>query len=256
MATLQESAQSILNEKNLKVLPENIVKGITMFGVEGTAAVGGEPSAYYTEPGQCEFFDDASVVGMELDVRVEKTYANIKVGDYVRWSNVKTPSGTGSAMSKVTRISGSWATTQIFEFTPGGPDTSDGTALASDICGGKVAYVNGERIVGTLSQRGEDGGSMQASASSISIPLANQLGFTWTIGNDAIYRKGYQVTLVKSFADVAAAIGLTADKIKKGETILGITGTYEGDFSETISPAEYSEAEEQINDLFGEEETE
>ena len=38
MATLQESAQSILNEKNLKVLPENIVKGVTVFGIEGIAS--------------------------------------------------------------------------------------------------------------------------------------------------------------------------------------------------------------------------
>lgn len=38
MATLQESAQSILNEKNSKVLPENIVKGVTMFGIEGIAS--------------------------------------------------------------------------------------------------------------------------------------------------------------------------------------------------------------------------
>lgn len=40
MATLQESASSILQEKNEKVLPENIKAGVTMFGVTGTVQEG------------------------------------------------------------------------------------------------------------------------------------------------------------------------------------------------------------------------
>ena len=35
------------------------------------------------------------------------------------------------------------------------------------------------------------------------------------------------------YADVADAIGLTADKIKAGETILEVTGTYEGAMSQS-----------------------
>lgn len=37
------------------------------------------------------------------------------------------------------------------------------------------------------------------------------------------------MTFAGNYSDVAAAIGLTADKIKSGETILGITGTYTGE---------------------------
>ena len=32
-----------------------------------------------------------------------------------------------------------------------------------------------------------------------------------------------------SYSNVAEAIGLTPDKIKSGETILGVTGTYTGE---------------------------
>ena len=35
MATLQESANAILNEKQVKVIPENIKQGVTIFGVAG-----------------------------------------------------------------------------------------------------------------------------------------------------------------------------------------------------------------------------
>lgn len=39
----------------------------------------------------------------------------------------------------------------------------------------------------------------------------------------------YQIIISSQMSDVATAIGLTADKIKAGETILGITGTYTGE---------------------------
>ena len=35
-----------------------------------------------------------------------------------------------------------------------------------------------------------------------------------------------------SYSELANYIGLTADKIKEGETILGITGTYTGETTE------------------------
>lgn len=40
MATLQESANSILNEKQVKIIPENIKQGVTIFGVTGVVEEG------------------------------------------------------------------------------------------------------------------------------------------------------------------------------------------------------------------------
>ena len=48
-------------------------------------------------------------------------------------------------------------------------------------------------------------------------------------------------------ADLAAAIGLTPDKIAKGQTILGITGTYEGVMTEN----DYNDAVTTANDILG-----
>ena len=45
---------------------------------------------------------------------------------------------------------------------------------------------------------------------------------------DKILLPSTVVNLEISYANLAQAIGLSADKIKQGETILGVTGTYDG----------------------------
>lgn len=54
-------------------------------------------------------------------------------------------------------------------------------------------------------------------------------------------------------AVTAESIGLTPDVLKAGVTILGITGTYEADFSETITPTEYDTALDTASEILGEE---
>lgn len=44
-----------------------------------------------------------------------------------------------------------------------------------------------------------------------------------------LFEKGAMMEIKMTNEQIAAAIGLTAEKIKKGEIILGITGTYEGE---------------------------
>lgn len=128
---------------------------------------------------------------------------------------------------------------QIFDVTgtmESGIDTSDATAQASDIKEGQTAYVNGEKITGTFAPEDE----LQ-----ISSIVDQQKNITFGddgFGNQSVIFTGasmrwYSPKYINNAipvvsADqsmVATAIGLTADKIKAGETILGITGTYTGE---------------------------
>lgn len=56
----------------------------------------------------------------------------------------------------------------------------------------------------------------------------NELRCYYDIKDRRAFSKGSRISFYISAEKVAEVIGLTADKIKAGETILGITGTYSG----------------------------
>lgn len=97
-------------------------------------------------------------------------------------------------------------------------DTSDATALASEILTTKTAYVNGNKITGEMPNRG----AISATISALT---------PYTVQNG--YHDGSGTVSVDS-------TNISAGNIKSGVTILGIQGTYTGESittqSKTVTP--------------------
>lgn len=101
-------------------------------------------------------------------------------------------------------------------------NVTDATADITDVAYGKVFYKGIDRYVGTLTDV-----SSSTSSTTGDITLAGSKLYLKRT-NDLILRSN-SLGIATTYEDLAQAIGLTADKIKKGEIILGITGTYEGE---------------------------
>lgn len=109
-----------------------------------------------------------------------------------------------------------------------GIDTSDATAVASDLVEGKTAYVNGEKIEGVVQERTADTVSTFATnevvdASNSGVVYAKTTSYDIPV----LFRANTPIDVEIPNDKLVTAIGLTANKLVEGNTILGVTGTAE-----------------------------
>ena len=103
-----------------------------------------------------------------------------------------------------------------------GTYTSDANAVAGNILSGKTAYVNGNKITGNMPIRGGSTRGTEVGYNSTNTYFTFPYGY-YPAENHFSQTNSSEVYMPNSA--VASAIGLTADKLVSGQTVLGITGT-------------------------------
>ena len=89
-------------------------------------------------------------------------------------------------------------------------DTSDATAAVAEILAGKTAYVNGNKLTGTMKNNGAVTGTISKKAEAYSIPIG--------------YHDGSGKVTISSTEQSK----IIATNIRAGVSILGVTGTMSG----------------------------
>lgn len=100
-----------------------------------------------------------------------------------------------------------------------GTFTSDANAIAGNLVKNKTAYVNGVKITGTMEEVTATRGNL------VNKTVADTDRLVFTPENKGFVETSSELHILNT--DLISILGLTADKLAKGITILGVEGTFE-----------------------------
>lgn len=107
-------------------------------------------------------------------------------------------------------------------------DTSDADATANDIAMNKTAYVNGEKLEGTLFEL-----ETASIATDDVVDNGSWVNIKSVLPQDYLFRKDSSITYNVAYKTLANAIGITPEKLITGNKVIGVSGNATSDADAT-----------------------
>ena len=216
---------SIDDDEQDKIIPENIKSGVNILGIdgayEGLNTADATATANEILNGKTAYVNNQKLIGsmpnhgaFNREISVKSDSYTIPAGYHnglgsISINEVEQAKIIASNIKAGVNILGVTGTHED------GLDTSDADATASDILSNKTAYVNGEKITGSMTNRGAVAYEISSIYDDYTIPAG--------------YHNGYGTV---SF-DPDEKAKFISENIKSGVYILGVEGTYEGNSLDT-----------------------
>lgn len=249
-----EGNQSIVDTSDANATSDDIVQGKTAYvnGQKVTGTVQEINSDLGVPEGEYVTNDTIPLVGVtETNISAPIPDTVLLRGDnksqiimVVKNSDIATDAGlTPDKLVEGNKILGITGTAKV------GTDTSDANATAKDIVSGKTAYVNGNKLSGTITQVNNGSNLEVSTVSNLLFNMVEsdnniiKIGYNFNDNYDKVFRQGSRLFIKIPYTELTTPLAIYPNMIAKGSKILGISGTYEG------SGVDTSDANATANDI-------